>query len=98
MAQGFPQSRQTEVTIQGVGQFPGQDVTAEPIHDGHQIHEPAGQTDVSNGSTPDLIGLGNGQVTQPVGVNPVLRIVKCEVWDKQQPTPYSAEVVVPAYG
>lgn len=76
MAQRFPQSGQTEVTIQGVGQFPGQDVTAEPIHDGHQIHEPAGQANIGDVSTPDLIGLGNSQVAQPVGINPVFRIVK----------------------
>lgn len=54
MAQCFPQSRQTEVTIQGVGQFPGQDVTAEPVHDGNQIHEPTGQEDQH--TRPDWVG------------------------------------------
>ena len=34
-----PQRFQTEGAVQGIGELPGQDKTAEPIHDGHQVHE-----------------------------------------------------------
>ena len=48
MTQCLTQSGQTEVTVQRVGQFPGQDVTAEPVHDGDQIHKATGQADVGD--------------------------------------------------
>ena len=49
------QSFQTEVTVQGVGQGPRDDITAEPVHDGYQIHVAASHRNVGDVSAPELV-------------------------------------------
>jgi len=52
---GLFQSSYAEVGIQGVGQPPGQDRSAVPVHDCHQIQEATPHADIRDISAPHLI-------------------------------------------
>ena len=55
LLQGLPQRNPAETAIQGVRQLPGQDVAAEPVYDGHQIHEPMLHGQVGDIGTQELV-------------------------------------------
>ncbi len=70
---GFFQGLCTERRIQGDRQLPGQDVTAEPVHDGHKVNKAMIHSDVRDIGTPNLIPMVNFQAPQQIGVLSVLR-------------------------
>jgi formylglycine-generating enzyme required for sulfatase activity len=74
LLQHSPQRCQTKRTVQRVGQLPGQYITAVPIHDGYQIHEPIGHGHIGDVGTPNLVGPRDVQATQQVGVR-LMRLV-----------------------
>jgi len=61
---GFFQGPDTKGRIQSRRDFPGQNITAKPVHDGYQVEEPIEHPDVRNVGTPDLIGTINDQISQ----------------------------------
>jgi hypothetical protein len=69
-----------EIRVQGVGDAPGEDLAAVPIHDRHQIHKPTFHGNVGDISGPHLIRVIDGQVPEQVGVDPVLRMGTAGVW------------------
>ncbi len=59
--EGFTQSLQTEIHLQGVGQPPGQHIPTIPIHHGDQIHKALSHRDIGNICAPDLVRPVDGQ-------------------------------------
>jgi hypothetical protein len=59
--QGLPEGLIAEIRVQGVGDAPGEDFAAVPVHDRHQIHKSAGHGNVRNIGRPHLIGVIDGQ-------------------------------------
>ncbi len=57
----------------GVGQPPSNHVPAVPIHDDHQVEESPGHGQVGDVGGPRLVGPGNSDLFQQVGIDPVLR-------------------------
>ena len=64
---------QTEASFQSVGEFPTEDETAEPIHDGDQVQKAAAHRDVSNIGTPDVVGALDRDAAQQVRIHFVTR-------------------------
>ncbi len=79
-AQGFLETFHAKRRIQCVAEPPGQDITAEPVHDGHQITEPASQLDIRDVSCPNLIGPDNLDASEQIRVNPMLRVLLAQPW------------------
>src|SRR3954453_14000862 len=73
LAQRLLQGLDTEVGLQGVGQAPGQNGTAVPIHDHHQVQKAAGHRNVRNIRAPDLIDTVDRQASKQVGILDLLR-------------------------
>lgn len=71
LSQGLLQGNQAEVTIQSVGQLPGQDITTIPIDDRGQVHKTALHRNVGDVAAPDLQRPVDEPVAQQVGINPV---------------------------
>jgi hypothetical protein len=86
--QRFFQSFNAEVSFHAIGQSPAQNLAALPVHDGHQIEEPASLRDVADINTPDLVGAGDRQCPQQIGPDLMLRMllagVRCLI-DRYQP-------------
>ena len=74
-AQGFLETFHAKRRIQCVAEPPGQNISAEPVHDGHQITESASQLDIGNVSCPNLIGPDNLDALKQVWINPMLRVL-----------------------
>ena len=70
--QGFFQGLYTECRLQGDRKLPGQNVTAEPVHDGHKVDKAMIHPDVRDIGTPDLVRMVDFQTPQQIGVLPVL--------------------------
>jgi hypothetical protein len=68
-AEGGFHRRQTEAGLHGIGEFPTEHVTAEPVHDGDQVKEPATHRNIRNIGTPDLVGPLDRQAAQQVRVD-----------------------------
>jgi len=51
---------------------PGQNITAEPVHDSHKVNKSMIHPNIRDISTPDLIRMVDFQVPQQVGILPVL--------------------------
>jgi len=66
------QAVQTELAVQGVGYFPGDDVTGEPVHDCHEVHESLPHPDVCDVGAPDLVGTANLDLPKQIGVDLML--------------------------
>ena len=64
----FVQGVQAEVGLQRVGDAPGQDIPAKPVHHGHQIHKALWHWHVGDIGAPDLIGPINREASQQVGI------------------------------
>ena len=56
MLEGLLEGIETEQAVQGVGELPGQDEAAVPVHDRHKIHETVRHGDIGDVGAPDLIG------------------------------------------
>ena len=63
------QSPKTKGSVAGIGQFPGENLSACPVHDDDQVQVPFGHGNVAEIGCPDLIRTVNGQVPEQVGVN-----------------------------
>jgi len=74
LVQGLLKGVEAEGTVKGVGELPGQHITAEPVDDGYQVHKTASHGDVGNVGTPHLVRACDGQSPQQVGVNAILRV------------------------
>ena len=68
------QGGDTKPSIQSDGQFPSQNVAAEPVHDRHQIHEPLNHPDVCQIGAPDLIRSGDRYIPQEIRIDLVIRM------------------------
>jgi len=73
-AQGLLEGINAKVGLQGIGNAPGEDFAAVPVHDGHKVHEPMGHGDVGDIRGPDLIGSIDGQVAKQVGEDPMFGV------------------------
>ena len=73
LPQRLLQGVDAEVGLQGVGQSPGHHVPAVPVHDGHQVEESPGHGQVGDVGGPRLVGPGNSDLFQQIGIDPVLR-------------------------
>lgn len=58
-----------EEAVQGVGEFPGEHVAAEPVHYGHQIDKAVLQPDVGDVGTPHLVGALYDHVFEQIGIS-----------------------------
>lgn len=64
------QGVETELDIHSIRDLPGQDIAAEPIHNGYQVDEALGQGDIGDIRGPNLIGSSNDVILQEIGVSP----------------------------
>jgi hypothetical protein len=62
------ESLQTKVDIQGVGDFPGEDIAAATVNNCHQVNKSFVQANVGDVSTPNLIGTLNGESPDQIGI------------------------------
>ena len=72
--QRLRQRRQAELGVHRVGQPPRQHPPAGPVHDRHQVQEPALHRDVGDVRAPHLIRSLNRKPPQQIGIHPVLRV------------------------
>src|SRR5215217_7917376 len=72
-SQRLLQRRDTEVGVQGVGQAPGQNRTAVPIHDHHQVQKAPRHRNIGDVRAPDLVDAVDRQAAEQVGILDVLR-------------------------
>src|SRR4051812_48571492 len=72
-SQRLLQRLDTEVGVQGVRQAPGQNGTAVPIHDHHQVQKAPGHRNTGDVRTPDLVDAVDRQTAEQVGILDVLR-------------------------
>ena len=68
LVDGLVQRLDAEVGLQRVGDAPSQNLTGEPVHDGHQIEDPFAHRRVCDVGAPDLIGSVDPQPAQQIGV------------------------------
>jgi len=61
--------RDAEEAVQGVGEFPGEHVPAEPVHYSHQIDKAVLQPDVGDVGTPHLVGTLYGHGFEQIGIS-----------------------------
>jgi hypothetical protein len=61
-----------EVWLKGIGNPPGEDFAAVPVHDGYKVHESMLHGDVGDIGGPYLIGPIDSQVSKQIGKDPVL--------------------------
>ena len=73
LSQGLLQRLGAEAGFQGVGQPPGQHVPAVPVHQRHQVEEATGHGQVGDVRGPHLVGPGDSDIPQQVGIDRVLR-------------------------
>jgi len=73
-AQGVFQAVDAELRLQGVGQPPGQHATRVPVDDGDQVDKPMRQADVGDISAPYLVGPGDDDTAQQVGIDLVFGV------------------------
>ena len=72
VAQGRLQSLQAEGRVQGVGDGPGEYVSAEPVHHRHQVDEAAAQRQIGDVAGPNLVRALDRHPAQQVGIDAVL--------------------------
>jgi hypothetical protein len=82
MQQRLTQGSQTKDTIQRIGNLPGNDEAAEPVHDRHQVHEALGHRHIRNIRRPDLIRSIDYQTSQQIGIFLVLRMENGSPWSR----------------
>ena len=63
-AQGLLEGLDTKVRLKGIGNPPGQNFTAVPVHDGHKVHKPAFHWNVGDIGGPNLIGPIDAQASE----------------------------------
>ena len=63
-----------EVGLQRVGDPPGEDIPAKPVHHGGQIHKALWHRHVGDIGAPDLVGPINREATQQVGIDAMLGV------------------------
>ena len=61
--------RDAEEAVQGVGEFPGEHVPAEPVYDGHEIDKTVLQPDVGDVGTPHWVGTLYGHGFEQIGIS-----------------------------
>ena len=64
LVQGF----EAKVGLQCVGDAPGQNLSREPVHNGHQIEVAFAHRNVGDVGAPDLIWAGDPQPAKQIGV------------------------------
>lgn len=65
---GLEKGVHAELRVQSVRHSIGQDFTAMPIQNGHQVDESPAQRDVGDIGAPNLVGTKNGQIPESIGV------------------------------
>ena len=68
------QGRHAEVGRHGVGESPAEHLARVPVHDRHQVEETLLEGNVGDVGAPDVIGVIDGEPSQPVGVFDVLGV------------------------
>ena len=71
--QGLLRGFDTRVGLQGRGKTPGEHRAGRPVHDGNQLTKAPGHGDICHVRTPDVIGSGDGQASQKIGINAVTK-------------------------
>jgi hypothetical protein len=66
--------------MQRVGEPPRQHPTRRPVHDSHQIKEPAPHLDVDNAATPDVVRARDWQLPEKLGIDRVLGGLLARIW------------------
>ena len=64
LSQRLIQGAEHKINLQGVVEFPTNDVARVPVQDRNEIDPPFLQTDIGDVDAPDVIGAHTGQVTQ----------------------------------
>lgn len=85
LADGLKECVHAESGIQSIRHAVGQNLSAEPIQNGHQVHKSLAQRNVCDVRAPNLVGPRNGEVSQPVGIlfeTLVLTRMGC-IWPRQ---------------
>ena len=72
--QRLSQGLDAEGGIHGVRQPPSENMARRPVHDRHQVQEPALNRDVGDVGAPDLIGTVNLHPLEKIGINPMRRM------------------------
>jgi len=70
---------QAEGGFHGIGKFPTEYVTAEPVHDRDQIEKAALHRNIGNIAAPDMIGPLDGDAAQQVRVDLVVRVRAAQI-------------------
>ena len=71
------QAVQTELTVQCIGYFPGDDVAGEPVHDCHEVHKSLSHPNVCDVSAPDLVGATDLDLSEQIRINLMLMARHC---------------------
>ncbi len=79
-AQGLLEGLDTKVRLKGIGNLPGQDFAAVPVHDGHKVHKSPAHRDVGDIGCPYLIGSVDGQVPEQIGIDLMLGMWTAGAW------------------
>ena len=71
--EGLLQGLDAGVGLHGGRKPPGEHRAGRPVHDGDQIAKASGHGDIGHVRTPDLIGSGDGQTPQKIGIDAMAR-------------------------
>jgi hypothetical protein len=70
--QGAFQCLHAKLRLPGMGELPGQDIPAVPIHDRHEIDEAVREPNVRDVRGPDDVWARDRHPSQPIGIDPML--------------------------
>ena len=102
LGQGLFQGLDAKVSIHAVGQPPGQELAAVPVHDCHEIQEATPHRDISDICAPDLVRPVDHHIPQQIGPDLMLRVFLAGIGlliDRHQPheAHQSADTMTPAF-
>jgi len=71
---GILEGLDTKVTFQRIGQPPSKNKSGEPVHNCDQIEEASFHWNISNIAAPNMIGMGNGSISQKIRKHPIFQM------------------------
>ena len=93
---------QNKGDLQGVIQFPGDDIPREPVNCCHQIHPSVEKSDIRDIDAPDMMGRAGDHVPEKIGIDPVLKVPFAEIGARMNPfdahLPHGCLDAFPAHG
>ena len=73
-AQSVIKRMDTEIRLKGIGNAPGQDSAAIPVHDNDKIHKPTGHRNIGDVTGPNLVDVIDRQISEQIRENLMFRM------------------------